>query len=178
MKNLHLSVLFSLYQTNCINFSYCVLPCRPPQEEVLSLNKTSGYFCFVFLLILMFQLSHYSFSLNFSPALHLSNVLQIYFLPLWYQSFVLYLRFILLDFILGFLLALGWSTMQPISLDNWPCASLWLHVQWLQHCLITTLWDVMLRESLNCSVLPHHHPVHQNVVPLNTVSYWRMRIQV
>lgn len=66
-EKLHFSVLFPLYQTNCINFSYCVLPCGPPKEEVLSLNKTSGYFCFAFLL--MFQISPYSLSLNFSPAL-------------------------------------------------------------------------------------------------------------
>lgn len=65
----YLSVLLSLHHASCTNFSSCALLCRPPKEEVVSLHKASGYFWFVFLLIVMSQLSPYSLSLNVSAAL-------------------------------------------------------------------------------------------------------------
>lgn len=114
-----------------------------------------------------------------SCSLLVSNVLQISFLPLWYQSSVSCLRFILLDSILCFLLAFTWRTMQPVSLANWPCASLWLKLQWLQPCIVTSSWDVTQREwTVVCCPIITRYTRMWYLSRLHHVEEWEFRCRL
>lgn len=111
-------------------------------------------------LTLMFQLSAYSLSWNFFPVL--CQYLMFFksaSCHFDYQSFVLYLRLILLDSTLGFLLAHMWSSLLPFSLDT---------------MCISVIVSEMAAALHNNHILPISVFIKLTLMPHLFSSYWSL----